>query len=112
MKNSVDKDLMIMQIQQIIWKKLFCRKILKDINVFGISWISPLQALASTPLEPHTANPVMFQNEPMIEYDRNFNPLRDELLIHNIGIENGKVKVPDGPGLGVDVDMDVLRKFV
>lgn len=78
----------------------------------GIALSAALQALASTPLEPHTANPVMFQNEPMIEYDRNFNPLRDELLIHNIGIEEGKVKVPDGPGLGVDVNMEVLKKYL
>lgn len=78
----------------------------------GIALAVALQALSSIPTEPHTANPIIFQNEPMIEYDRNFNPLRDELLVHNIGIENGKVKVPDGPGLGVDVDMEVLKKFV
>ena len=41
----------------------------------------------------------------------NFNPLRDELLVENIGIENGKVKVPKGPGLGVDVNVDVLKKY-
>lgn len=78
----------------------------------GIALSVALQALASTPLEPHTANPIIFQNEPMIEYDRNFNPLRDELLINNIRIEDGKVKVPDGPGLGVDVDMDILKKYL
>lgn len=78
----------------------------------GIALSVALQALASTPLEPHTANPIIFQNEPMIEYDRNFNPLRDELLMNNIRIEDGKVKVPDGPGLGVDVDMDILKKYL
>lgn len=78
----------------------------------GIALSVALQALASTPLEPHTANPVVCQNEPMIEYDRNFNPLRDELLIHNIGIQDGRVIVPDGPGLGVDVNMDVLAKYL
>lgn len=78
----------------------------------GIALAVALQALSSTPLEPHTANPIVCQNEPMIEYDRNFNPLRDELLVHNIGIKDGKVEVPDGSGLGVDVDMDVLKKYV
>lgn len=78
----------------------------------GIALAVALQALSSTPLEPHTANPVVCQNEPMIEYDRNFNPLRDELLIQNISIKNGKVEVPKEPGLGVDVDMNVLKKYV
>lgn len=77
----------------------------------GIALAAALSALSATPLNPHTANPVPIQNEPMIEYDRNFNPLRDELLVENIGIENGKVKVPKGPGLGVDVNMDVLKKY-
>jgi D-galactarolactone cycloisomerase len=48
----------------------------------------------------------------MVEYDRNFNPLRDELLINNIGIENGKVKVPQGPGLGVDINLEVMKKYL
>lgn len=78
----------------------------------GIALSVALHALASTPLEPHTANPIAFQNEPMIEYDRNFNPLRDELLIKNIGIEDGKVRVPEGPGLGVDVDEEIMKKYL
>ena len=47
----------------------------------------------------------------MVEYDRNFNPLRDELLKEPIVIEEGKVKVPKGYGLGVDVNEDVLAKY-
>ena len=47
----------------------------------------------------------------MIEYDRNFNPLRDELLSENIRIENGKVKVPQGTGLGVDINQEILQKY-
>lgn len=77
----------------------------------GIAMAVALSALSSMPLEPHTANPVPFQNEPMIEYDRNFNPLRDELLVNNISIEDGRVKAPQGPGLGVDIDRNVLEKY-
>ncbi len=77
----------------------------------GIALAAALSALASIPLFPHTANPVPFQNEPVVEYDRNFNPLRDELLKKNIQYVDRQVKVPDGPGLGVDVDMDVLKKY-
>ena len=32
---------------------------------------------------PHTANPVPLLNEPVVEFDRKHNPLRDELLEHN-----------------------------
>jgi len=77
----------------------------------GIAMAVALSALSSMPLEPHTAHPIAFQNEPMIEYDRNFNPLRDELLVKNISIEDGKVKAPQGPGLGVDIDRNVLEKY-
>ena len=47
----------------------------------------------------------------MVEYDRNFNPLRDELLKEPIAIEEGKVKVPEGFGLGVDINEEVLAKY-
>ena len=77
----------------------------------GIAMSVALAALCSMPAEPHTAHRIPFQNEPMIEYDRNFNPLRDELLVKNIGIEDGKVKAPEGPGLGVDINVDVLRRY-
>ncbi len=77
----------------------------------GIAVATALHALAAAPLLPHTANPIPFQNEPVIEYDRNYNPLRDALL--SGGIEAGKdgVLVPEEPGLGVDINMDVLAKY-
>ena len=77
----------------------------------GIALAAALGAISAMPLEPHTANPVPMQNEPVIEYDRNLNPLRDELLTEPIRIENGMVKVPDGPGLGVDIDPEILSKY-
>jgi D-galactarolactone cycloisomerase len=78
----------------------------------GIALAAALQVIAATPSFPHTANPVELQNKPVIEYDRNHNPLRDELLKENIRLENSHVKVPAGPGLGVDIDEVVLEKFV
>ncbi|MGM9522735.1 MAG: mandelate racemase/muconate lactonizing enzyme family protein [Oscillospiraceae bacterium] len=77
----------------------------------GIALAAALGALSAMPLFPHTANPVALQNEPTVEYDRNFNPLRDELLTDNIRLENGKVRVPTAPGLGVDINMEVLKKY-
>jgi len=36
--------------------------------------------------------------------------LKENVLKHKIEIENGCVKVPDGPGFGVELDEDVLEK--
>lgn len=77
----------------------------------GIALAAALGAISAMPLAPHTANPVPMQNEPVIEYDRNFNPLRDELLTESIRIEHGMVKVPEGPGLGVDINPEILKKY-
>ena len=64
------------------------------------------------PPQPHTANPVPLQNEPVIEFDRNYNPLRDDLLRGRIAIgKDGRVPVPQGPGLGIDIDEDVLAQY-
>ena len=77
----------------------------------GIALAAALQAIASTPCLPHTANPVPLQNEPVIEYDKNPNPLRDQLLEQNLRFEDGYLHVPEGPGLGVKVDMDQIKAY-
>jgi D-galactarolactone cycloisomerase len=78
----------------------------------GVALAAALQAIAALPPQPYTANPVPLQNEPVIEFDRNYNPLRDELLRSGIEIDkNGRVGVPQGPGLGVEINEEVLRKY-
>ena len=49
--------------------------------------------------------------EPLLEMDRTENPLRDELTFPVFKTVNGFVRVPEAPGLGVDVDPLVLSKF-
>ena len=70
-----------------------------------------MQALATIPPTPHTANPVPLQNEPVVEFDRKHNPLRDDLLVENFSLRDGHLDVPTGPGLGVTVNELVLRKY-
>ncbi|MED4601039.1 mandelate racemase/muconate lactonizing enzyme family protein [Paenibacillus validus] len=77
----------------------------------GIALAAALHVLASIPPSPHTANTVPLQNEPIVEYDRNPNPLRDELLKTPITLQNGKVPVPQNPGLGIEVNLDVISKY-
>lgn len=77
----------------------------------GIAVAAALQVCSALPLVPYTLRPVPLQNEPIIEFDRTRNPLRDDLLIESFTLEDGYVAVPDGPGLGVEVDMDVVEEY-
>ena len=38
-------------------------------------------------------------------------PLSDEILVDRLEISNGILKVPDGPGLGIDVNESVIGKY-
>lgn len=77
----------------------------------GIALAAALQALAIIPPTPHTANPIPLRNEPMVEFDRTHNSLRDELLIEKFDLVDGHVLVPGGPGLGVTINEEALRRF-
>lgn len=77
----------------------------------GIALAAALQALAMIPPMPHTANPIPLRNEPMVEFDRTHNSLRDELLVEKFELVDGCVGVPQGPGLGVTIDEGALRRF-
>ena len=78
----------------------------------GIALSVGLHACAVIPLAPHTYLPVPLQNEPVIEFDRTRNPLRDDLLATPLQLDaDGYVQVPTGPGLGVEVDLDVLEHY-
>lgn len=48
---------------------------------------------------------------PLLEMDRSENPLRDQLTTPLFQVKDGAVAVPTAPGLGVDVDADMLARF-
>ncbi|KAJ5107707.1 hypothetical protein N7456_004382 [Penicillium angulare] len=77
----------------------------------GIALAAALQAIAIIPPLPHTANPIPFVNEPVVEFDRTHNSLRDNLLVERFEVVEGYVNVPQEPGLGVTIDTDVLNSF-
>jgi D-galactarolactone cycloisomerase len=77
----------------------------------GIAVSAALHACSSLPLTPYALVPVPLQNEPVIEFDRTPNPLRDDLLVTPFSVDDGYVTVPDGPGLGVEVDLDVVERY-
>ena len=48
---------------------------------------------------------------PMLEFDRTPNPIRDDLVVDPIRNEGNSVPIPDGPGLGIELDADVVEQF-
>ena len=53
----------------------------------------------------------MTPTEPLLEYDRSDNPLREALLVAPLRQAGGYLPVPQGPGLGVEVDPSALERF-
>jgi D-galactarolactone cycloisomerase len=74
----------------------------------GIGIAASLQLLAV--LAPHTP-PSLAPAEPMLEFDRTEHPIRQALLTTPIEHVDGFVRVPEGPGLGIDIDRAALARF-
>jgi D-galactarolactone cycloisomerase len=77
----------------------------------GIAVAAALHAVATVPPLPHTINPIPLANETVLEFDRKPNPLRDELLNEAFSLSNGRITIPDQPGLGVTIADDALERF-
>jgi D-galactarolactone cycloisomerase len=73
----------------------------------GIGLAASLQFLATIPPAPLALNPI----EPMLEYDQSSHPFRQDLIFGAITMQDGKVRIPDGPGLGVEVNRDVIARY-
>jgi len=54
----------------------------------------------------------LFQKEPLMEFDRSPNRIREELLVNKFEAHDGYVDVPDSYGLGIEVDEDKLAQFL
>jgi D-galactarolactone cycloisomerase len=54
---------------------------------------------------------LVLDNEPMLEMDRSPNPLREQLVDPIFNIINGKVTVPTKPGLGIEINRDILEYY-
>jgi len=78
-------------------------------HVWGsaIAQAASLQFIAALPVAHHS----LFAAEPVLEYDRSSHPFRQQLITQPIGLVDGWVPIPTGPGLGVDVDRSVLEKY-
>ena len=74
----------------------------------GIAIAASLQLLAVLPSHtPTSLAPV----EPMLEFDRTEHPIRQSILVTPIEHIGGVVRVPEEPGLGIEVDRKALARF-
>ena len=96
-----------------------CKKIADMAEAFGVRYnphvwgtgvaiAASLQLLAVLP--PHTP-PSLNPLEPMLEFDRTEHPIRQAILKQPIEHVKGVVRVPNGPGLGIEIDREALARF-
>jgi D-galactarolactone cycloisomerase len=66
-----------------------------------------LQFMAAMIPSPVRVNPI----EPILEFDRTHNPFRQQVIKKPIEHERGVVQIPDGPGLGIEINRDALTEY-
>jgi D-galactarolactone cycloisomerase len=74
----------------------------------GIAIAASLQLLAVLPTHTPTS---LAPLEPLLEFDRTEHPIRQAILSNHIEHRRGVVRVPDGPGLGIEIDRNALARF-
>jgi D-galactarolactone cycloisomerase len=78
-------------------------------HVWGtaIGLAASLQFLAAIPSVPISRG----ATEPLLEFDQSAHPFRAHLVTNPIEMRDGRVAIPDRPGIGVDIDRDVLERL-
>ncbi len=80
-------------------------------------WGSPvmiaatLHLAATLPPCPPAHNAQPYMQEPVMEFDRTPSAIRQELCAVPFDQEDSFVRVPAGPGLGIEVDEEVVERF-
>jgi D-galactarolactone cycloisomerase len=78
-------------------------------HVWGsaIGQVASLHLIAALPV----AHPSLHAAEPIFEYDQSLHPFRRDLIRAPIDRSGGRVPVPMGAGLGIEVNRDVLERY-
>ena len=80
-------------------------------------WGSPIMIAASLHLAstvppcPPARDPQPYIQEPVMEFDRTPSRIRNELAKQPFEQVDGYVQVPMGPGLGIEIDEQVLEEL-
>ncbi len=91
-------------------------------NAFGVQvnphvWGSPimiaatLHVAATIPPCPPARNPEPYAQEPVMEFDRTPSAIRETLCGMPFDQKDGFIAVPTGPGLGIEVDEEALKRL-
>ena len=83
--------------------------VLVNPHVWGsaIAQAASLQFIAALPVAHHS----LFAQQPVLEYDRSSHPFREQLVAEPLRLVDGWVEIPARPGLGVEINRDVLEKY-
>lgn len=95
-----------------------CKKIAALASAHGVECVphawgsavgiaATLHFLASLADQP----PSLFPFEPLLEFEQCENPFRDHLAREPIVQERGRVKIPTGPGLGIEIDRSIIDRY-
>ncbi len=78
-------------------------------HVWGsaIAQAASIQVIASIPVTHFS----IYAREPILEYDQSSHPFRRELLTSPIELVNGMINVPKGKGLGIDINLNTIKKY-
>ncbi|MFM9942457.1 MAG: mandelate racemase/muconate lactonizing enzyme family protein [Hyphomicrobiaceae bacterium] len=95
-----------------------CKKIADMATAFGVRYVphvwgcgvglaTAMQLLAVLPHSPPRHTPL----EPILEFDRSEHPFRQAVLTKPLEHVGGVVQVPEGPGLGIEINRAAIEKF-
>ena len=73
----------------------------------GIGLAASLQFIATLPPAPLAMHPI----EPLLEYDQSSHPFRQDLIFGAIQMHDGMVEIPQTPGIGVEINREVIEKY-
>lgn len=73
----------------------------------GVQLAASLQYLSALPPNP----PRPEARAPLLEFDRTDMPFRQEILLSPIEHSGGDVQIPNGPGLGIEINRDALERY-
>jgi len=78
-------------------------------HVWGsaIAQAASLQLIAAVPIAHHS----VYASDPIFEYDRSAHPFRQQLVKEPIHHDRGWLEIPTRPGLGVEVDREVIARY-
>ena len=78
-------------------------------HVWGsaVAQAASLQLIAAIPTTHHS----LFAQQPVLEYDQSAHPFRRQLVAQPIEMIDGWVQIPDRPGLGIEINRDLLQAY-